>query len=142
SIPPGKEDFKLTGTSWAFDDCQLFAITPHMHLLGKSIKATLTPPDGGKPLTLIAIKEWDYNWQESYFFKEPVPVKAGSKCEGKRIFDTRAKTLPNPNNPPQWVFFGEQTYNEMCFVFLGGASDRPGRKLPVGFNAPKKVAEK
>ena len=28
---------------------------------------------------------------------------------------------------PQNVWFGEQTTNEMCFVFLGATSDAPGR---------------
>jgi peroxiredoxin len=141
AIPPGAERHKLTGTTWATGDCQLFAITPHMHLLGKEIKATLTPPEG-KTVTLIHIKQWDYNWQETYFFKEPVKVPAGSKLEVEAYFDNSAKNPLNPNNPPQWVTFGEQTTNEMCFVFLGGASDRPGRRLPMTFTAPKKTAAK
>jgi hypothetical protein len=109
-----------------------------MHLLGKEIKATLTPPDGGKPITLIHIKDWDYNWQESYFFKMPVSVKSGSKLEVEAYFDNSKKNPLNPSNPPKMVTFGEQTTNEMCFVFLGGASDRPGRRLPLTFTAPKK----
>jgi hypothetical protein len=55
-----------------------------MHLLGKEVKVTLTPPDG-KPTTLVAIKDWDYNWQETYFFKEAITVfrqRAGSACAG------------------------------------------------------------
>ena len=51
-----------------------------MHLLGKEIKVTMTPPDG-KPKTLLAIKDWDYNWQETYFFKEPLQVKAGTRFD-------------------------------------------------------------
>ncbi len=141
-IPAGAEHYKLTGTSWATADCQLFSITPHMHMLGKEIKATLTPPEGGKSTTLIHIKDWDYNWQESYFFKEPVQVKAGSRFDVEAYFDNSAKNPLNPNDPPQFVTFGEQTTNEMCFVFLGGASDRPGRRLPLTFTAPKKAANK
>ena len=29
----------------------------------------------------MAIKDWDYNWQETYFLKEPIKVKAGTKFE-------------------------------------------------------------
>src|SRR5262249_41961120 len=110
-------------------------------LLGREIKATLTLPDG-KPITLINIKEWDYNWQETYFFKQPVAVKAGSRLDVEAVYDNSAKNPLNPSNPPQWVMFGEQTTNEMCFVFLGGASDRPGRRLPLTVTAPKKAEEK
>ena len=43
----------------------------------------MTPPDG-KEQVLVHIPEWDYNWQESYFFKEPIPVKAGTVFEVDR----------------------------------------------------------
>lgn len=137
AIPPGEERFKLTGQIWAKEDFQLFAITPHMHMLGKEIKATLTPPDGGKPVTLIHIKEWDYNWQESYTFKQPVSVKAGSRFDVEAFYDNSAKNPFNPNSPPKLVTWGEETTNEMCFVFLGGASARPGTRLPTSATEPK-----
>jgi hypothetical protein len=108
-----------------------------MHMLGKEIKATLTPPGGGKPITLIHIKEWDYNWQESYTFKQPVPVKAGSRFDVVAYFDNSAKNPFNPNSPPKLVTWGEETTNEMCFVFLGGASARPGTRLPTSATEPK-----
>ena len=38
-----------------------------------------------------------------------------------------AKNPHNPSNPPKLVTFGEQTFNEMCFVFIGGLSERVGR---------------
>ena len=45
---------------------------------------------------------------------------------------------------PRLITYGEQTTNEMCFVFLGGYSDRPpavsrpGRGLPMTFVPPAK----
>jgi hypothetical protein len=99
---------------------------PHMHLLGKEVKVTLTPPDG-KPLTLVAIKDWDYNWQETYFFKEPIAVKAGTVLETDAVFDNSDQNPSNPNHPPRTVTYGEQTTNEMCFTFFGATADRPGR---------------
>jgi hypothetical protein len=91
----------------------------------------MKPPEG-QPRTLIAIKDWDYNWQEVYRFKEKVPVKAGTILEVEAIYDNSAKNPNNPNDPPQVVLFGEQTTNEMCFVFLGATADKPGR-IPVKF---------
>jgi hypothetical protein len=97
-----------------------------MHLLGKEVKVTLTPPDG-KAKTLVAIRDWDYNWQETYFFKEPIAVNAGTLIEANAVFDNSDKNPNNPNHPPQLVTFGEQTTNEMCFIFFGATSDQPGR---------------
>ena len=28
--------------------------------------------------TLVAIDDWDYNWQEAYWFKQPITVKPGA----------------------------------------------------------------
>ena len=98
-------------------------------MIGKEITVTMKPPDG-RPRTLIAIKDWDYNWQEVYRFKEKVPIKAGTILAVEAMYDNSAKNPNNPNDPPKPVLFGEQTTNEMCFVFLGATTDKPGR-IPV-----------
>jgi hypothetical protein len=125
-IPKGDEHFRVHGGVKIEQDCQLHTIMPHMHLIGKEIKVTMTPPKG-KPQTLIAIKDWDYNWQETYYFKESVPVKAGTVLEVEAFYDNSAKNPNNPNDPPKTVYTGEQTTNEMCFIFLGATSDKGGR---------------
>ena len=111
---------------WASQDFTLHTISPHMHMIGKEIAVTMTPPDG-PARKLIAIKEWDYNWQETYIFKEPIQVKAGTRFHVDAYYDNSDKNPHNPSSPPKLVTFGEQTFNEMCFVFLGGTSERPGR---------------
>jgi len=140
-IPAGKENYQLKGDTWATKDFTLYSVMPHMHMVGKSIKVTLTPPEGEEQ-TLVAIPQWDYNWQESYFFKEPIAVKAGTKLHVEAIYDNSAKNPMNPSNPPRMVTFGEQTFNEMCFVFLGGSSPSTialgrGRALPLSSTLKK-----
>jgi hypothetical protein len=85
----------------------------------------MTPP-GGKPETLIAINDWDYNWQETYYFKEPLKVKAGTRFDVEGVYDNSRKNPFNPSDPPRVVRFGEQTTNEMCFGFLQAVGDKPG----------------
>src|SRR5207244_10924174 len=137
-LPAGNHHFKVTGTTRGLaQDATLHSVMPHMHLLGKEIKVTLRPPDG-PPQTLVAIKDWDYNWQETYFLKEPIKVKAGTKLELEAVYDNSAKNPSNPFSPPRPVTFGEQTFNEMCFVFLGGTSDRKGTGQPVSVTLGKK----
>ncbi len=129
-IPPGEANFKVDGNSWATQDFTLLSMMPHMHLLGKDIKLTMTPP-GGKEQLIFNIKAWDYNWQEMYFLKEPMQVKAGTKFHVEAHYDNSDKNPLNPFNPPRRVTLGEQTTNEMCFVFLGGYSNSSSRALPM-----------
>lgn len=125
-IPPGNDQFRVQGSMWIDQNCELHSIMPHMHMIGRQIKVTITPPDG-KPQTLVAIKDWDYNWQETYFFQKPIHVQPGTRFDVQAIYDNSTKNPSNPNNPPKLVFFGEQTTNEMCYVFFGATSDQPGR---------------
>lgn len=127
AIPPGADNFKLDGNSYAWQDFTLLTITPHMHMLGKDIKLTMTPPDGKEQL-ILDVKKWDYNWQEMYYLKEPIQVKSGTKFHIEAHYDNSDKNPLNPSSPPKRVTLGEQTFNEMCFVFLGGYS---GSRLPM-----------
>ena len=129
AIPANNGNFKVTGTAKATEDCTVYSIMPHMHLIGRSIKVTMKPPDGDTK-TLLAIKEWDYNWQETYFLKEPLKVKQGTVFTVEAVYDNSAKNPNNPNNPPRVVTFGEQTTNEMCFIFFGATSNST-QKAPI-----------
>jgi hypothetical protein len=124
-IPPGLSEYRIKGSIWLADDCTLYSVMPHMHLVGRQIKVTMTPP-GGPPEVLIAIRDWDYNWQETYYFKEPLRLKAGTRFDIEGVYDNSGKNPFNPNDPPKLVRFGEQTTNEMCFGFLQCSGDRPG----------------
>ena len=87
-----------------------------MHMLGKNVKVTMTPP-GGKERLLINIPEWDYNWQESYFFKDPIAVKTGTMFEVTATFDNSTANRSNPD-PTQAVRWGDQTWEEMMIGFF------------------------
>jgi peroxiredoxin len=122
-IPAGDDHFTARGAMVTMEDCVVHAVTPHMHLLGKAVKITMTPPNG-KPEVLINIPEWDYNWQETYFLKQSIPVKAGTRFDIEAVFDNSAKNPNNPSSPPIDVTFGEQTTNEMLFGFVAATKDR------------------
>ena len=136
TIPPGEAEFRVRGEVWLAQDSTLHNVTPHMHLLGKSIKVTMTPPNG-TATTLIGVKDWDFNWQETYFFKEPIKALAGTKFVVEAVFDNSEKNPNNPSSPPKKVTLGEQTTNEMCFGFIGLTTDngKPAgvRLSPTGF---------
>jgi peroxiredoxin/mono/diheme cytochrome c family protein len=127
SIPAGKEDFRVKGSVWAAQDCTLYNVTPHMHLIGKTTKITMTPPDGPSK-TLVGIKSWDFNWQEIYMLKEPIRVKENTRFDLEASYDNSAKNPANPFSPPRTIRLGESTNNEMCLGFLDCVSD-DGRRV-------------
>ncbi len=118
SIPANKVKSDTKGSVWLTTEADVHSVMPHMHLIGKSIAVTVTPPDG-PGTTLVAIKEWDYNWQETYWLKEPLRVKPGTRIDVEAVYDNTAGNPRNPFTPPQRVWFGEQTTNEMLFAFVG-----------------------
>jgi peroxiredoxin len=136
AIPANNPRFPVKGDMYATKDFTLVSIMPHMHMVGKEIAVTMTPP-AGPAQTVLAIKQWDYNWQETYFLKQPLAVKAGTRFHVDAVYDNSSANPRNPFDPPRLVTFGEQTFNEMCFVFLSGYSDT-GRRLPLSQSPPKK----
>jgi hypothetical protein len=91
-------------------------LTPHMHLRGKSFDYLLIQPDGTKT-HLLSVPRWDFNWQNTYRFKEPLFVPAGSKMVGIASYDNSAKNRANPD-PTAKVRFGEQTWDEMMIGYM------------------------
>jgi peroxiredoxin/mono/diheme cytochrome c family protein len=120
-IKAGETDHLSKGSIYLHTDAVLHNVLPHMHLLGKRTKVTMTPP-GGAPVVLVDIPVWDYKWQETYWFKEPIHAKVGTKIEIEAAFDNSSANPYNPSNPPRDVKVGEQTTDEMLFGFLGATS--------------------
>jgi hypothetical protein len=127
AIPADNDHFVVKGSAGVLQDCELHTIMPHMHLLGRQIKVTLKRANGSPVQLLLNIEDWDYNWQETYFLKAPLKLRAGDTLEIEAVYDNSDKNPNNPNHPPRAVTFGQQSTNEMCFAFLGATSDGPGR---------------
>lgn len=92
-------------------------ILPHAHYLGKDLQCYAVLPDGTRQW-LIWIKDWDFNWQGDYQYKQPVALPAGTTLWMRYTYDNSAGNPQNPHQPPQTVFHGEQTTDEMASVSL------------------------
>ncbi len=106
-------------------DITLLRVLPHMHLLGKSVKAWLVEPNGAE-VPLIHIPEWDFHWQGMYAFPQPLRIKNGSKLHTEFTYDNTTMNPNNPNSPPQTVYYGESTTDEMLFLFVEYTPYQPG----------------
>lgn len=93
------------------------AIGPHSHLLGKRMRAWAVEP-GGAVVPLIDIKDWDFRWQGLYSFRHPIFLPQGSTLHCESVYDNTAANPDNPNDPPNWVWLGESTTNEMMLYYF------------------------
>lgn len=98
-------------------DVSLLSIMPHSHLLGKSWLAYSVDAQGDTT-ELIKIDEWDFNYQYRYAFDHLVKITAGSTVFVESTYDNTTNNPMNPNNPPQWAYYGDDTEDEMFYTFF------------------------
>ena len=111
-IPPGEKNYTVTGKLAMKVDMRAISVTAHAHYLGKEIKATATFPDGSTK-ELLWIKDWDFNWQDQYAYKEPVLLPKGTEIDVSITYDNSADNPQNPSSPPRRVQWGEESFDEM-----------------------------
>ncbi|HLF94264.1 MAG TPA: redoxin domain-containing protein [Planctomycetota bacterium] len=116
-IAPGEANYKLGLTYTVPGDVHALDVMPHMHLIGKEMSVVATFPDGTKK-DLVIIKDWDFGWQETYQFKEPMAFPKGTKIRMDARYDNSENNPNNPSHPPKLVRWGEQTTDEMCIAFI------------------------
>ena len=123
-IPPGEKDYHVTASYTLTGDVRLLSIVPHMHLLGRSIRADAILPDGTKR-ELINLPHWNYNWQDEYFLAQPIKLPKGTRLEVEAVYDNSADNPLNPSDPPKEVYWGEGTTDEMLYCFFLVSAENP-----------------
>jgi mono/diheme cytochrome c family protein len=116
-IPPGENRYRVTAERPVREDVYAVSVYPHMHLLGEEIQVTAELPDG-TVIPFIWIKNWDFNWQGDYHFREPIFLPQGSRIRVVAYYDNSADNPNNPHHPPKPVGWGEKTTDEMCLAFV------------------------
>jgi hypothetical protein len=115
-LPAGQSNIEVKA-SWNIPvGVEILAVSPHMHLLGRDMRMTVTFPSG-RTQDLIHIPEWDPSWQSTYFFQKTIPVPAGSVVKVIAHYDNSDHPR-NPNRPPKPVSWGFGANDEMCEGFI------------------------
>ena len=124
-IPAGEKRKRLTAQAQPLPaDVDLIAVVPHMHVIGREIRAWAELPDG-KTEQLIWIKDWDFNWQGSFQYRKALRLPKGTVVKLEAFFDNSEDNPQNPSSPPKVVRWGEQTTDEMCLVAMQFVADTP-----------------
>lgn len=119
-IPPGVANHQVDGAvRYLPRDGTLLAVMPHMHLRGKSfeLRATSLDDKTKTPNILLNVPRYDFNWQHTYEFQEPLAFRDVDRLEFSVVFDNSINNPFNPN-PKEYVMWGDQTWEEMAVCFF------------------------
>jgi len=111
-IPPGEKRYAIHADYTLPADVDVLNVFPHAHYLAKTMRSWATLPDRTEK-HLLEIDAWDFNWQDSYTYVEPVSLPAGSTISMEIVYDNSADNIRNPNHPPKRVTTGETSSDEM-----------------------------
>ena len=96
-----------------------------MHLIGTSILSYCVTPSGDT-IPFINVPHWDFHWQGVYSFPKVLKIPSGTVLYSEAHYDNTTANPSNPNSPPQWVFLGESTTDEMMLVYFAYTLYLPG----------------
>ena len=82
----------MTARVTLYEDTKLLSLFPHMHVRGKGFEYKATYPTG-ETETLLTVPKYDFNWQLTYYLKEPKLLPKGTVLECVARYDN------SPNNP-------------------------------------------
>ncbi len=116
-IPAGAKDYEAADSYELPQDIELLGLYPHAHFLARQFEAWATLPGGAKE-RLLSIPHWDFNWQNSYRFAQPISLPRGTIVSMRFRYDNSADNPRNPRHPPVRVQFGYHSYDEMCQLSL------------------------
>jgi mono/diheme cytochrome c family protein len=108
SLQPGNEEEIF---DYSFDveaDVTVWGAFPHMHTLGRSMTVSLA--GFGAEACMVDVPRWDFDWQQGYFFQQPIDVEQGAQVNVECRYDTRSRDVVTR--------FGERTQDEMCVVLF------------------------
>jgi len=121
-IPPNVADFAVVASVPRLPkDGILLAAMPHMHLRGKSFQMRLRK--AGVESVVLQVPHYDFNWQHTYEWTEPIPLSEIEQISFTATFDNSRDNPFNPN-PDDYVMWGDQTWEEMAVAFFEVAVPR------------------
>ncbi len=109
-LPPGQENVVSTGFEITLPmQVKVYAYAPHMHKLGRTVLVEHADEEGNR--TCIAKTDnYDYNWQDAWYFDEPMKFAPGGTYSIECGYDTRSR-----NETVRW---GGGVEDEMCIGFF------------------------
>ncbi len=114
----------------------IWAVTPHMHLLGLTMTVTLNPGTPGQ-VTLLPPTAYDFHYQRSYAMSSPIAVHSGDTLSVSCTYNPLLRgSLPFLKNlPPRYVMWADGSSDEMCLAILSATYALPSTSGAVAHTA-------
>lgn len=129
-IPAGESRYIVRDSFTLPVNVDAYTVQPHAHYLAKEVRAFATRPDGGRE-PLIYIRDWDFDWQGGYRYRQPVFLRAGTTVTMEYVYDNSGGNGRNPLIPPRRVTYGQQTTDEMAELWIQVATRNPADRLTL-----------
>ncbi|MBS0263137.1 MAG: redoxin domain-containing protein [Planctomycetes bacterium] len=126
-IPPRTDNVRFDAQYGFGRDMRVVSMLPHMHLRGKAFRIESQSPDG-QPRLLLDVPRYDFNWQNTYIFSQPVLLREGSLLKCRAVYDNSENNPANPD-PSQTVGWGDQTWEEMLVAQFEAVLEEQNLKL-------------
>ena len=109
---------------------EVTGIIPHAHYICREMRGVAILP-GGKRVTLITIRDWDFNWQQHFRYAQPFTLPADTRLEMEFVYDNSDTNPRNPARPARRVQWGPDSTDEMAglHVQVVPANDEDAREL-------------
>ncbi len=115
-LPPNTDKHKEVAYLTFPKEAKLYSVFLHTHYRGQAGRLDMILPDGTKQ-ELINLPRYDFNWQRTYDFAEPVTVPAGAKLVATYLYDNSVRNAANPD-PDDTVIWGDQSWEEMHYTSI------------------------
>ena len=117
-LPAGSQPGMATGVgTMSAPEGWAWAVNAHMHVRGKEVRIDRIAADGTEEC-MLHIPNWDFNWQGSYRFKEPMALNAGDTVRVRCTWDNSYENQPlgwdGEQQESRDIRFGDGTFDEMC----------------------------
>lgn len=116
-VPAGDADYEISQSFTVPINVEAIAVTGHAHYICREMEMIASLPDG-TTTTLLAINDWDLDWQDQYQFAEPILLPQGTRLDVRIQYDNSADNPENPFSPPQRIEWGRESTDEMGSVTL------------------------
>jgi hypothetical protein len=123
-LPPGKKDLVYEDQYVLPVDVTILSIMPHAHYLATEFLSYAVLPDGDK-VWLMRIADWDFNWQREYVSSSPIKLPQGATLHMRVTYDNTEDNPRNPRRPPERVFVGTGSHDEMAETIFQVQTARP-----------------
>lgn len=130
-VPAGESRHRISSSLTIPAPITVTSVVPHMHLIGREMRVTATPPEG-EPISLIWIRRWNFYWQDNYVYREPVYLPAGTRIDIEGYFDNSDENPLNPHIPPRRVLFGNDSDEEMFLAMFQTVGHSPEAEQAIG----------